>query len=96
MKETEIIAGNRLIAEFMYDKNMDSIFHDLKPNECIYHSSWDWIVPVVEKISRTINKSTFDSKELYRGFRQVNIELVWSEVIKFIKWHNNQPHEREK
>lgn len=39
---TDIIEGNRLIAEF------DG--YDIHMNGYQYHSSWDWLMPVVEKI----------------------------------------------
>jgi len=56
--EDEIIEGNMLIAEFMsvsqvsaenghfYYVNGDSY------KELRYHSSWDWLMPVVEKINK--------------------------------------------
>lgn len=68
MTEQEIIEGNKLIAHFMGAKSIKPIGHtgrdiefpvqtgglyvhqtaDLK-----YHSSWDWLMPVVEKIENT-------------------------------------------
>ena len=73
MKESEIIEGNKLIAEFMGWKidYRHSSFTDGKPNEVLvspdgktvlrthnelyrlqYYESWDWLMPVVEKIVR--------------------------------------------
>ena len=61
------IGGNTMIAEFMgkrvglagdlIDGNAD--YHVLKTD---YHSSWDWLMPVVEKIEKDV------SKEPYHGF----------------------------
>jgi hypothetical protein len=31
-------------------KNPDSVYNGMSPNEAKFHSSWDWIIPVVEKI----------------------------------------------
>lgn len=48
--EKEISEGNKLIAEFMgRDKAFD-------PRDKVYHydTSWDWLMPVVEKIGKTI------------------------------------------
>lgn len=52
--------GNRLIAEFMGLKIRWAEYPDPSLNrlevdkgywtECLYHSSWDWLMPVVEKI----------------------------------------------
>ena len=66
MTNEEIIEGNKLIAEFMggkfrksKDKNTLDKYFDLKDkgyfyyeNEICYHASWDWIMPVLEKIEQ--------------------------------------------
>lgn len=61
----DIIQGNRAIAEFMgayrpketkntYESTF--LYKDgkrwIQPESLLYHSSWDWLMPVVEKISR--------------------------------------------
>lgn len=54
METKEIVIGNKLIAEFYYK---DAV---LQPKTCEgsivswgnYHTSWDWLMPVVEKIER--------------------------------------------
>lgn len=59
MTPKEILEGNKLIAEFMGMKesvikrgslvwNEKNILID--KNELKYHSSWDWLMPVVERI----------------------------------------------
>lgn len=53
MTEKEIIEGNRFFAEFITGQSKESkVFFDLNctVNELKYHSSWDWLMPVVEKI----------------------------------------------
>ena len=66
MTNEEIIEGNKLIAKFMggkfrksKDKNALDKYFDLKDkgyfyyeNEICYHASWDWIMPVLEKIEQ--------------------------------------------
>lgn len=62
-KEIEIVEGNKLIAEFMdgvFDDKIKSLL--VTPvkspagnyvnwtDKLKYHSSWDWLMPVVEKI----------------------------------------------
>lgn len=63
----EILFGNKLIAEFMgyrvfnkrYPRNhgigggIEPIFKDVILEKTKYHISWDWIMPVVEKIEST-------------------------------------------
>jgi len=70
MEKEEINIGNKLIAEFMelkFDPNR-TLPHWLRydpfdnkdipkwyePKDMMYHKSWDWIMPVVEKIGGTI------------------------------------------
>ena len=61
---TEIIEGNKLIAEFMcktiYPIAGTKEFNKWRGNRCDYHefelkyhSSWDWLMPVVEKIEKS-------------------------------------------
>lgn len=59
MTKEEIEEGNKLIAEFMeatideYPKSLPRWFYwhgSLNPHEMQYNHSWDWLMPVVEKI----------------------------------------------
>jgi hypothetical protein len=76
----DIIEGNRLIAEFMgfygnptTKKPITSIEKDSK-----YHSSWDWLMPVVEKIERFFK---IDGKEV--EFRLICYEDEISIIAKY-------------
>jgi len=66
MEAKEILEGNFIIAKFMggvYDgtkyfvfkeqNNRHLIHGDLYDSQLKYHSSWDWLMPVVEKIHST-------------------------------------------
>ena len=71
MTKEEIIEGNKLIAEFMggvYDSDVNEYWFYLNPPnwtskfapttyELKYHSSWDWLMPVVEKIENDLKDS---------------------------------------
>jgi hypothetical protein len=59
-KET-IESGNRLIAEFMEDhKTTYGIpANRLREDMIAYHSSWDWLMPVVEKIEKETSTAVF-------------------------------------
>lgn len=50
MMDEEIIAGNKLIAEFIGYKYL----HPSGDYSCElrYHSSWNWLMPVIEKIGK--------------------------------------------
>ena len=130
MKTSEIIEGNKLIAEFMngiYSENANAwgfgnarIEHKTKiiqgkkyenlvwaerwEVELKYHSSWDWLIPVVEKIESLnnytrietpINKKelrqtycNIDGKEEFKTYSKSKIEALWLAVVEFIKWYN--------
>lgn len=65
-KESQVIEGNKLIGEFMGakrstvdgdkrylrfpDPHAGTDTYAFYPRELKYHSSWDWLMPVVEKI----------------------------------------------
>ena len=65
MEQTEIIAGNTLIHDWMGVKRMKPPFEDQwigqeKAEDLKYHSDWSWIMPVIEKISRIEFDRRFD------------------------------------
>jgi hypothetical protein len=119
MTDNEILEGNKLIAEFMggaYNKQNDDFMFVLgncptKHASCIwdsillqYDASWEWLMPVVEKIGAlpniNVNISSFDGCNIYdddykntaKGMRIFAkgdlIKSVWLAVVEFIKWFN--------
>jgi len=69
MNKEEILEGNKLIASFM-DID-DSMPHD-RQGAYLYHSSWDWLMPVVEKIESIYYISIYITKS-YLGKHRVEI-----------------------
>lgn len=59
MEDSKIIQGNKLIAEFMGVKMGEPYMWrigstvPLTEEHLAYHESWDWLMPVVEKIETT-------------------------------------------
>jgi hypothetical protein len=49
MKQEEIIEGNKLIAKF---RGQENTYQNGVDGYYAYHSSWNWLMPVIEKISR--------------------------------------------
>lgn len=96
MKEQEIIEGNKLIAEFMgleWKLHLGRRYlynHAWIPLENLkYHSSWDWLMPVVEKIETMVIQVPEKYK---RGFMKdsteasVSIDSFYDEREEFKGW----------
>jgi hypothetical protein len=104
MKKKEIIEGNRLIAEFMKDYELITdkgvYLYPQKGfyvDELEYHSSWDWLMPVVEKIS--IDYSYYQSNDSKQWQVMIDvsntnivsenlIDAIYKAVVEFIKYNN--------
>lgn len=95
---------NELIAEFMgvtfdpQEYQGDRIGrHGVTIKGTQYHESWDWLMPVVEKINN-LNMLDYnldrDSQWLHEKVitTRVNCELqfLYKAVVQFIKWYNSQ------
>lgn len=104
--------GNKLIAEFMGAEidglNYRVVAYDnikvcMHPAQLKYHNSWDWLMPVVEKIESLganvlIGRMLCDIKytnplnedEIFeiRIVSGIKINAVNGAVVKFIKWYN--------
>lgn len=74
----------------------------MKEDIWFYESSWDMLMPVVEKINRmSPNEFTDeDSQDIFRFVRwpsvtklKINTSLqdLYKAVVEFIKWYNTQP-----
>jgi len=94
---------NELIAEFMdVDQvDIDQAYNDY--GELRYHTSWDWLMPVVEKIETlgyTFEKNyqrvdkdwqsliVKGNDILYQEFNDDGLKSSYCVVVEFIKQHN--------
>ena len=70
--------SNRLIEGFM---GVESSF-DLQ-----YHTSWDWLMPVVREIlvSIEVDNLNYDTEELKSNTLDCDIDGAYKEVVEFIK-----------
>lgn len=102
LTESERIAeGNELIAVFMgYERYEDNYGVWFKTEELIismhpkledlkYHTSWDWLMPVVQRIVNA-DMDTFDSYALWvsDSLRTADIKQVYVAVVNYIEQDN--------
>lgn len=117
MTQEEIIEGNKFIADFMGGKWVTDMsshefggFMELKNPKDLYfcdttllkyHSSWDWLMPVIAKImALNLQESndlcqrepSFYIRPIRNVLCGIDIEETWLAVVKFIKWYNNTNH----
>lgn len=95
------MSDNELIAEWMnpeWRKGTYSwrpgVYDPIKVENLQYDTVWGWIMPVVAKIVEIglDDKSSDDTVAKAAKFTELSIATplsgVYSEVVKFIKWHN--------
>ena len=91
--------SNKLIAMFMGDiKLVDdnvSFTKNCPVNELQYHTSWDWLMPVIEKCligeaeqDEEISNTTI--KNIYEGICNQDISYAYQSVVEFIKQTKNK------
>ena len=88
---------NKLIAEFMgYPKIAnDEDKRDYLENCVKYHTSWDWLMPVVLKCKESVDYCSDDNALEYHNIEdemlsQLSIEDTYQAVVKFIKIYNDE------
>jgi hypothetical protein len=112
-----VIENNTIIAEFMGAKiikkdqqayDMDGKYPDgtdrKLPENMEYHTSWDWLMTVVEKIKNTGEGHWFEILVGYINICKIGnigmeeqfieteedeiLETVYNACVEFIEWHN--------
>lgn len=93
------MSDNELIAEFMglpLTKDVPAFTGGFKTVpfwDWKYDTSWDWLMPVVEKILKTTEPLngkgwSWEYKNLEQTRIGNSIEYVYARVVEFIKWYN--------
>ncbi len=112
ISKEDLLIGNELIAKFVgyqketgYQYNFYGIAkpkgattHLYIPN-ARYHTSWDWLRPVIDKIKEVWQSDKIDVQLLCEDEEAckikhltvwASIETTWQCVLSFINWYNNQ------
>ena len=79
--------NNKLVAEFMryevkHGKCYSPKYNDGTIAPMQFDRSWDWLMPVVDKIYQLDSNADF--------FGSINLEATYKEVVEFIKQHNDE------
>lgn len=103
-----IVEKNRMIAEFMglrYGRSSVKTYviennKEVLPKDLKYHTSWDWLMPVVEKIESLGYEFQITKEEAYFKDTDGDFEIVasafngsimdntYNAVVQFIEWFN--------
>jgi hypothetical protein len=81
---------NKLIAEFMGDGKEYEIDINTKTLKS-YHTSWDWLMPVVQKCYKIDNEEGFDN--LVDAVSTLDLGGTYEAVVWFIQEYNLTPKE---
>lgn len=124
MKKEEINAGNKLIAEFMgwkeqkdptkrwfgsFKDTYGKLWRNNSKEPLQFHSSWDWLMPVVERVESlgfgitigmgmycVIQDDTSDTGIEFTGMEEGKLQSTYKAIVEFIEWYNeNQKDEQE-
>jgi hypothetical protein len=80
-RTTAYYIGNIIKANNINNQNEDDVFH---PDDMMFHSSWDWLMPIVEKCFQIELKGNLFFK-LNDALLTTNIDEVYKAVINIIK-----------
>lgn len=90
--------SNKAIAEFYgCTKSFDTYFdpvgkYHFEIHEAQYHTSWDWLRPVIDKIFNYALAYPEQVRKVIDMKIVVNIDAAHEAVVKFILWYSTQNH----
>jgi|ETNvirenome_2_60_1030617.scaffolds.fasta_scaffold00013_47 hypothetical protein len=87
-RTTAYYIGDVIKANNAKNQNPDDVFH---PDDMLFNSSWDWLMPVVEKcFDRLMEDDNSDDLSfcLNDALLTTNIDEVYKAVVNFIKNHD--------
>ena len=84
-RTTAYYIGDVIKATNENNQNEDNVFH---PDDMMFDSSWDWLMPVAEKCLCTDEKTDGQHYFINDALLTCNIEVVFDRVVEFIKDYN--------
>jgi len=88
MTEQEIILGNKRIMQFISHR-IDVWEHDYFDYAALnsgFNTDWNKLLQAVTKINeQEYSTRLYDLSKLKEGLVEVNIDLVWVEVVKYVE-----------
>ena len=85
---------NELIAQFMGLEKENGLYlfttpmDDYKTDTLYFDTSWDWLMPVVEKIYRDRGLDDEIILMIRNSIAELNLESMYKAVVEFIKQYN--------
>lgn len=71
-----------------FDNPLYKLLEGNELKQLYFHSSWDWLMPVVEKIKNISIEQFYEKKKVMNALYDVDINILWQAVVEFIKWYN--------
>jgi hypothetical protein len=95
--------NNKIIAEFIdiiFDANRHKPYEDVngwRYEDLKFHSDWNWLMKVVEKIFKDFYKINpcpiYLKINIENALNEVDIESVYNACVEFINFYNKQKEE---
>ena len=83
-RTTAYYIGDLIKANNENNQNEDDVFH---PEDMLFDSSWDWLMPVVQKIKDIPTYEGYDSIDFVLNC-DLTIENLYDSVVEFINEYN--------
>ncbi len=79
---------------YFYEIHCGNIYEKaIKPKGMPFHTDWNWLMSVMKKIRHTeITMFDYGKRKfwIHNALAEADIEKVYIEIVKFIKWYNKE------
>ena len=73
---------------YFYEIHVGNIYEKaIKPKGMLFHTDWNWLMPVVEKMNKIVDATNYGHNI---GIRYAQIKPIYKSVVEFIKWYNKE------